>query len=392
MANKIRGWNEGTIHQRPNGSWRAQVTSQGQRIGKTCKTKTAAQMWLRQMQLKLDQGFDVEASKITVADYLPQWLDTNKPAIQSTTAYHYKIIIDKHIVPYIGTIPLGELRLARIESLYTELLESGLGIRTVRITHSVLHAALEKAVRQHLILRNPAHGAAQPRYRHAEMCVLDETQVTQFLITANESPYSALYHLAVQTGMRQGELFGLKWSDLQWNRGVLHVQRQVKRPPGKGWQFSEPKTKAGRRTIQLGERVLQALREHRERQSKAKRLMGIAWQENGLMFTNSVGNPGDGSNIRKDFYSVLEAAGLPKIRFHDLRHTAATLMLNHSVSPIVVSKMLGHSKPSVTMDIYGHLLYGMQAEAAKLMDELVSPIPVDSETFAVKTPVSRASD
>jgi len=205
----------------------------------------------------------------------------------------------------------------------------------------------------------------------------NEYQVTQFLVAAQESPYRALYYVAVTTGMRIGEIFGLKWTDLRWGSGELHVQRQVQRIDGKGNIFVEPKTKAGRRTIRLGENTLQILREHREKQEAWKVEIKGLWKENGLIFPSSRGTPGDSSNLRKDYNETLARAGVPKIRFHDLRHTAASLLLNNNVSPIVVSNMLGHSKPSITLDIYGHLISSMQSQAANVMDQLVTPIRIE---------------
>lgn len=218
------------------------------------------------------------------------------------------------------------------------------------------------------------------------MQVLDENQVSQFLIAARQSQYYCLYHLAITTGMRLGELFGLKWDDLQWNRGVLHLQRQVQKVPGQGWSFVEPKTASGRRTIKLGEGTLQALREHKAHQDLIMQNAGPLWQEFGLVFTSSRGTPLDPSNLRIDFNRILKMAGLPKIRIHDLRHTAASLLLNHNVSVIVVSRMLGHSKPSTTLDIYGHLLSEMQWEAAETMDKIVTPIPVQIPKKSEKSP------
>jgi integrase len=210
------------------------------------------------------------------------------------------------------------------------------------------------------------------------MMVLDESQVTQFLVAAQNSPYLALYHLAVTTGMRLGELFGLKWSDLQWMSGTLLVQRQLQRVRRQGWSFVEPKTRSGRRAIKLGENTLQSLRVHKSRQELAKALAGSEWKDHDLIFPTTIGTPGDASNMRIDFKRVLQQAGLPGIRFHDLRHTAASLMLNHGVPAIVVSKILGHSKPSITLDVYGHLYHEMQGSAAVIMDQLVAPIQMES--------------
>ena len=377
MARKIRGRNEGSISQRSNGTYRAQISSQnGQRFSASFKTKAEAQKWIRDQQIKLERGFDFQGSKISLGEYLPQWLENNKTALREKTAHQYSQVMKKHIIPHIGNIPLKALNLAKVEHYYSKLIQAGTGTRTVRICHNIIHKALDKALRYGLVAYNPAHGATLPRYTHGEMQVLDEAQVSLFLIAAQNSPYRALYHLAVTTGMRQGELFGLKWSDLQWTKGILHLQRQFQKVPGQAWSFVEPKTKSGKRTMKLGEGTLQVLREHKEQQALRKEKTGDRWQDNDLVFPSSVGTPGDPSNLRIDFNRTLARAGLSKIRFHDLRHTAASLLLNHNVPVIVVSKMLGHSKPSITLDIYGHLYNEMQDEAAEVMDRLVTPIAV----------------
>lgn len=384
MATKPRGRNEGSISKRSNGSYRAQVSCFGKRVSASFRTKAECKKWILDQQIKLERGFDFQGSKTTLEEYLPQWLENHKTALRAKTANQYQQEIGKHIIPYLGKIPLKDLRLARIEKYYSDLLHSGIGIRTVRICHSILHRALEKALRYNLVTYNPAHGATLPQYRHSEMLVLDEAQVNRFLVSAQTSPYCALYHLAVTTGMRQGELFGLKWVDLQWASGILHVQRQVQKVPGQGWSFVEPKTKAGRRSIKLGEGTLQVLRDYMERQNVLREKVGYRWQDHDLIFPCSVGTPGDPSNLRIDFKRTLVRAGLADIRFHDLRHTAASLLLNHNVPVLVVSKMLGHSKPSITLDIYGHLNNDMQYEAADIMDKLVTPIRVQLPLIAEK--------
>jgi integrase len=209
------------------------------------------------------------------------------------------------------------------------------------------------------------------------MKVWDTTQIGQFLVAAQQSPWSAFFYMAVTTGMRQAELLGLKWSDLSWTEGTVHVQRQMQRIIGHRYDFVEPKTKSGRRVIKLGESTLQTLRLHKERQEVQKLVVGARWKDNDLIFPTAVGTPGDASNVRKEFKRVIKEAGLPAIRFHDLRHSAASLLLNNNVPLIVIANMLGHSRPSTTLDIYGHLYHESQNEAAKLMDRLVAPIPLN---------------
>lgn len=381
---KIRGRNEGSIHQRPNGTWRVQLSLNGKRISKGFKSKAEAQAWLRNTQVEIDHGYDYQAGKITLGEYLPRWLENSKTTLRPTTAHQYELTMRKHILPHLEAIKLREIRLDIIEKFYSELLQSGVGIRTVRVTHNILHKAFEKAVRYGLVSTNRVHGAALPRYKSREMTVLDESQVAQFLAATSDSNYQGLYHLAITTGMREGELFGLEWSDLHWNNGTLLVQRQIQKIPGIPWKFSEPKTASGRRMIALGEGTLLVLRKHKERQAIQKAVAGNRWQEYNLIFPSSVGSPGDPSNLRVDFLKTLDRAGLPKIRFHDLRHTTASLLLNHGVPVIVVSKMLGHADASITLKVYAHLYNDNLYEAAKVMDELVTPIRVELGAIAKK--------
>ena len=377
MAKKIRGRNEGSIFRRCNGTWRAQITLNGKRISYGSKTKAECQAWLRRMQFQLDQGYDYQGGKITLGEYLVEWLIGYKITIRPKTHHRYKGLIDKYIVPNIGHITLKDLHPLNIERFYSDLLDAGVGPRNVRHIHAVLHRALEKAVGYNLVLRNPAHGVTLPRYKPAEMQVWDESQVSVFLVAAEGSSFKSLYHLAITTGMRQGEILGLKWPDLHWNSGTIQVQRQVQYVPGQGRSFIDPKTRAGRRKIKLGEGTLHALRLHKERQKLQIAFAGARWVDHDLIFPNRVGNPLDPSNLRLDFNRIIAETGLTKIRFHDLRHTAASLMLNYGVPSIVVSRILGHSKPSTTLDIYGHLYQEMGGEAPKIMDHLVTPIRVE---------------
>ncbi len=182
----------------------------------------------------------------------------------------------------------------------------------------------------------------------------------------------ALLHLAASTGMRQMEILGLKWSDLDWIKKTLKVERQLVR--GEGVQFSQPKTRHGRRIVVLGDRTIENLRRQYDRQNGARRKFGESWSKHGLIFTSANGSPIHFRVLMRYFKNLLKAAGLPEIRFHDLRHTAASQMLNHGIPVIVVSRRLGHARPSITLDIYGHLIPGMQEEAALMIDDLITPV------------------
>ena len=296
--------------------------------------------------------------------------------IRPNTAVQYEQIIRTHIVPNIGQVRLCDLNLAIIDKFYSELKQKSASVRTIRLTHSVLHVALERAARYELVSRNPVHGAAVPKRIEKEMTALDDGQVSRFLAAASGNRLHVLFHLAIVTGMRQGELLGLKWSDVSLDKGHISVRRQVQRQTGKGFVFSEPKTRSGRRKIGIGSYTIEMLRHQKVLQEDLKAQAKDNWQEYDLVFTSNVGTPLDQRNVLRDFYSVLQVAGLPKIRFHDLRHTAASLLLNHGQGVIAVSKLLGHSNPSVTVNIYAHVYNETMDEIARAMDRLISPIPV----------------
>lgn len=377
MTTKRRGRNEGSISQRSNGTWRAQVSINGRRKSYGALTKAECQLWIRKTLHTAAELVENQDPSLTVSEFLEDWLDKAKIGLRPNTIINYDGMIRRQIKPLIGDLKLTELKLFRVERFYSDLLNQGNGPRLVRHVHSVLHRALESAVRYDLIIKNPAHGAIKPKYSPPEMKVLDEAQVARFLNAARGSPNEALYHLAIITGMRLGELCGLTWDDLHWHSGDLYVRRQAVRKSGGGWDFAELKTHFGTRSIKLGDSTLRALREHRNDQEMRIAIAGSHWKDNNLIFPSSRGTPLDKSNMRKDFNRILNSAELPRIRFHDLRHTAASLMMNHQVPILVASRRLGHSKPSVTLDIYSHLYQESQNEVAVLLDELVTSVPVE---------------
>jgi integrase len=203
--------------------------------------------------------------------------------------------------------------------------------------------------------------------------------VSQILVNARDTQWEALIHLAVSTGMRQMELLGLRWDDLDWVKQTVKVERQLVRTNDQSIQFAPLKTRFSKRSIDLGVKAIDVLLSHYDRQHEARKAAGDRWEEHGLIFTTRYGGKIHYRNLLRDYKNLLRKAGLPEIRFHDLRHTAASLMLNHGVPVIVVSRRLGHSKPSITLDVYGHLIPSKQAEAAELIDELIMPVAVEMQ-------------
>lgn len=324
------------------------------------------------MQEQIESGLNWDGAKIAVGEYLERWLMDIKGSIRPKTWRQYSGIVHNHIQPMLSQVKLRDLQPFHVQQVYNQLREQGKSQRTVQLVHSVLHRALVVAEKHGLIGRNPAGVVDPPKVIFKEMQVLNDTQARLLLIAAQGHRYETLFHLAITTGLRQGELLGLKWEDIEWASGIIHVRRQLQRVPGDGLRFSSPKTQAGSRMIQIGSVTMRQLAEHRKRQ-EVERRRG-AWQEHEMVFPSSIGTPTGQRRLHHYFKRLLKKAELPNIRFHDLRHTAATLMLLNGIPLIVVSRRLGHSKPSVTLDIYGHYIPGMQEQAADLMDELVTPI------------------
>lgn len=371
MTKHHRGKNDGSIFKIPNGTWRAQVSQSGDRISKGFQSKTEALAWIQITKAKIEQGIHIRGETITLKEYLSSWLEDKSMTLRPKTAHQYMGLVSYHILPSMGHLKLCHLNIRLVEKYYSQLIMNGVGVRTIRIINNILHSSLNKAVKYGLIPHNPTQGANLPIYYHNEMKIFNLDQVHKFLIAAKSSRYYAFYFLALTTGMRLGELLGLKWGDIDWNAQMIHIQRQKQYIPGQGYILLEPKTKAGKRTIKIGEKTVEVLRLHREYQEGIKNIAGEKWIDLDLVFTCSIGTPGDASNIRIDFNRIINKAKLPRIRIHDLRHTAASLFLNYKVPIIVVTNILGHSKPSVTLDIYSHVFSDMQGEAVKVMDTIM---------------------
>jgi integrase len=374
---KIRGKNEGTIHKRENGTWRAQISLEGQRLSFTGKSRRECQDWLKKVNGQIDNGLTFASSLVVLGDFLKEWLENTKASNRQATWSQYEQLIRSYVLPHLGKTKLKDLRPDHVQSLYNQLLASGTGTHTVIKIHTLLHTALEHAIRLGLVNRNVTNATIPPKEPAKEMKILDESQISQLLVAAIGTRLEAILYFAVTTGMRQMELLGLKWSDLDWSKQTIKVERQLVRPDRGEAQFSQPKTRNGRRTVALGDRTIAVLRKHYDVQFQERKQAGERWTDHGLVFATKFGTPIHPRNLLRDFKILLKEAGLPEIRFHDLRHTAASLMLNHNIPVIVVSRRLGHAKPSITLDIYGHLIPSMQAEVAQKIDDLVSPVALN---------------
>jgi len=269
---------------------------------------------------------------------------------------------------------LHSLSPAHVQGLYRSKLDAGLKPSSVRSIHAVLHRALKQAVRWGLVPRNVTEAVDIPKLMPEEINALSPEETRRFLAASRGDRLEALYVVAIHCGARRGELLGLRWSDVDLDAGTLRINRQLQRMhDGSGLMFSEPKNKKARRTIRLTNAASEALRGHRKRQAEEKLRMGTLYQDQGLVFATEIGTPLEPSNIdNRSFKPLLSKAGLRSIRFHDLRHTCATLMLSQGVNPKIAQERLGHGTIAQTMDTYSHVLPDMQDQAVAALETALS--------------------
>jgi integrase len=371
-----RGNNEGSVFKRADGRWEARIRlSNGTRKSFYGKTRQSVQRKLAQAQRDVDLGLPIVGERQTLTQYIVSWLEAAKHQLKASAYRRYRTNLRCHILPALGEIPLSKLTPQQVQAFYTAKLNTGLSLSTVANIHTVLHSALREAARLGLVQRNVADLVRKPRRRRAKTMTLSEEQVQAFLRAARGDRLEALYVLAVTTGLRAGELLGLSWSDVNLEQGFLEVTLALQESaagPGK-FVLSQPKTEHSLRRIALSQTAIQALRQHRERQYEERARCGQLWDASyNLVFPNTIGRPLHPSHLRRrEYHPLLQRAGLPHIRLHDLRHTAATLLLRRKVNPKVVSEMLGHANIAITLDIYAHVMPDMQEEAARVMDEVV---------------------
>lgn len=368
---KRRSNGEGSITQRKDGRWQAIVSlPDGNRRSFYGQTRQGAMQKLRKALRAREDGLPLPSERLTVEAYFQDWLETLKPRVKPASWERYELDVRRRVIPHLGKMKLANLSAPDLQLLYGKCLESGLSPTSVRNLHRVISAALSQAVKWGLAQRNVASLASAPRRNIKEMVVLGREQVSGLLVAASGHRLEALFTLAVTSGMREGELLALRWKDVDLEDGALQVRATLRRTKA-GFSFSEPKTARSRRQIILTQAALVALKRHRAAQIAERLRLGPAWEDNGLVFANEVGRPIEAQNVyNRSFKRLLRQAGLPDMRFHDLRHTAATLMLTQGVHPKVVSDMLGHATIAITLDLYSHVLPAMQKEAVQAMDAL----------------------
>jgi integrase len=370
-----RGNGEGSITRRKDGLYMARYTVQtatgSKRKALYGKTRSEVAAKLSKALADRESGLTFDADNMTIRKYLARWLsDSVKGTVRISTFERHEQIVRAHLVTAFGRMKLKSLTPAHVRSLHREKLEDGLAPATVRKIHSTLHKALSQAVADGLISRNAADVKA-PRPAPDEMRPLSEAEARTFLDAAREAEdrFEALYVLAITTGLRRGELLGLRWDDADLDRGTLRVGRALVREGGR-YVLGETKTKRGRRRVNLTPRTVAALKAYRKGQLEQRVKVGSLYENHNVIFSSEKGTPLSPENlVNRSFKPLLKRAELPEIRFHDLRHTCATLLLGRGVHPKIVQELLGHATIAMTLDTYSHYLPPMGDQASGAMGD-----------------------
>jgi integrase len=372
-----RGNGEGTITRRNDGRWEARyyVPTVNGTKRKTIYGKTQAEVRDKLTKALSDRidGIVYDDENMTVGEYLDVWLKGSVyGSVRRSTYDRDTNLVNNHIKPILGRLKLKRLNSAHVQSFYRDRLDTGLSASTVHKMHDILRRGLAQAVSWHLVPRNVADTVKPPRPAPKEMHALSANETRKLLEAAGGDRLESLYILAIHTGMRQGEMLALRWQDVDLENAVVSVRRTLTRSGGRV-VFGEPKTNKSRRSIRLTSQAVEALRGHLERQLRDMEILGDRYQDQGLVFATDTGGPINPSNLRqRSFASLLTRAGLPHMRFHDLRHTCATLLLSRGVHPKFVQELLGHATIAITLDTYSHVMPSMGDATARAIEDALA--------------------
>ncbi|MFB0627539.1 MULTISPECIES: tyrosine-type recombinase/integrase [Streptomyces] len=390
---KARANGEGTIYQRKDGRWEAAgyvLAANGtrKRVRVYGSTRREAADKLAEKIADSNRGLPVATADSTLGDYLTYWLGTVAVhRLRENTHTRYAACVRLHLIAGLGTKKVARLTAKDVRTFLDRLrttcqccaqgldterkrccavgecCQKQLSALTVTYVHSVLKSALEHAVREDELPRNVARNVKTTTHQPRRFRPLTAVEARQFLDTARADRLHALYELALRTGLRKGELLGLHWEDLDLNAGTASIRRSLQRTRTGGLTRLPTKTRASERRIALPTECLHSLKEHRGRQDKERGTAGSDWSDSGLVFTTPTGRPLDPANLTRRFRSFLNRAGLRRIRFHDLRHSTATLLLEQGIDLVVIKELLGHAHIGVTAGVYAHVRLRLQRDA-----------------------------
>ena len=373
-----RGQNEGSIYKRKaDGRWVGAIWL-GYQDGKLRrkviygKTREDVAKKLTDQKAKQNQGLPILTERRTVADYMSCWLeDSVKRNVRLSTYLSYKNQVDVHIVPGLGKHQLSKLTPDHVRRYLNGKLDGGLSAKTVSYHYTILKMALKQAMKDGLIARNVVDLVDRPKVSKREVKAIDEAEAHRFLEAIKGGRFEALFSVGLSLGLRRGEALGLKWENVDFEQQTLTITQSLSRINHQ-LVFSKPKTKKSRRVLDLPASLAAKLKEHRTRQLEERMSAGRYWQDLGLVFCTSIGNPVEPRNVGRWLDKILDDAKIPRFRVHDLRHFAASLMLAQGIELKVVSEILGHSQISITGDIYTDVLPRVRKKAIDLLDVVLT--------------------
>ena len=391
---KRRGDGEGSIYQAKDGRWRAEVSLGYKPDGKARRkviygrTRVEVADTLKKTLREQQLGVNVKPERQTVAIFLRAWLEgTAKTKNRPQTVRSYKWLVESHLVPGLGKLQLDKLTPQAVQAFLAERHASGLSAGTVKHLRATLRSALSHAERWGMVYRNAAKLVVIPQGERYKASILTPEQARAFLKVAAVCKQGPLLTCAITLGLRRGELLGLRWCDVDLEATTLHVRHSLERIKGQGLKLTQPKSERAKRELRLPAVTVEALREQIERQRMARQWAGTGWHDIGFIFTTTVGTPLPPETVNRELTGALTAAKLPKMRFHDLRHSCATLLLSLGVHPKLVQETLGHSTFQLTMDTYSHLIPALRNEVADRMDSVFAPTPTGAPTKPVRQTV-----
>jgi integrase len=369
-----RGFGEGSIYPRGDGRWVSYIRMpDGRKKFFSGRTREVVKERLAEAQRQAHAGRLVMGRDQTVAQYLERWLaEAVRHSVRPKTYENYDLCV-RRLLPHLGRVRLRALAPEHIQHALGELLDRRLAARTVRQVHMVLRCSLKQAVLWRLIASNPSDAVKAPRAERKEMRTLSEEEVRRLLAVTAGTRHHSLWVFLVTTGVRLGEALALRWADIDLLEGHANIRRALQRQRGAGMVFVEPKSSRGRRTVPFPPETLKALEAHRRDLDRERQQAAKLWQENDLVFPSPDGRPRDMTYLSFTFHRGLRRAGLPRLRIHDLRHTAATHLLTKHVHPKVVQDLLGHSTIAITLDTYSHVMPALAKEASVYMSSLIPP-------------------
>jgi len=350
------------------------ITGKRKQRTETFRTKKEAESREREWMLDVERGTAIDGTKMTVGEYLDLWLATvARHAVRETSYNAYETTIRVHLKPLLGSIPLQRLAPARVQECYATMQAAGASAAVVGKCHLRLSQALGQAVRWQMVSRNVCDAVDPPRVAHKQVATWTAAEVRRFLAVATQDGYHPYWLLAVATGMRRGELLGLRWQDVDIARSRVHVRQSVTVGKKGAPIFQEPKTPKARRVIPIPGEVATALHTHRVHQNKTRLACGPAWRDYDLVFTVADGGPINPGNLLRNMRAIIAKINknakkdderLSVLTIHALRHTHATLLLQQGQNAKVIQERLGHANISMTLSTYAHVLPNMQEEAA----------------------------